>query len=98
MELIEGFLDKIESKHPKSIWFLARLIVSFGLIFMSVFGIATICLAIYPLIMLVAGKSIASFLIWFLLPVPIFITWVSSDITKNVYSEYINVGKYCWRA
>ena len=97
MELVECFLDGLESKHPKLIWFLVRFMVSVGVITMFMFGAMIVCLTMCPIIMLISGKSIACFLIWFLLPVPLFITWVSSDITKYVYSEYINTDTYCGR-
>lgn len=96
MELIEDFLRIAEEKYPKLMWFLVRLLVSIGIVIMVVFGAMMIYLAFCPFVMLIMGKSIACFLVWFMMPIPLFVTWSASDITKHIYEEYIDINYKYW--
>lgn len=92
MEIIEDFLHIVEKRYPKLIWFLVRFIVSTGLVLMMIFGASMLYIAFAPFIMLISGRSIACFLLWFMMPIPLFVTWSANDIVRHVYTEYIDIN------
>lgn len=94
MELIKNMLESFNKKYSNWMWLLVRAIICFCTANLIIYGLATIVLFFYPFISVFMGNGFAGFLIWYFIPVLFFIDWLSYDIIKIVYEEYIEDDGY----
>ena len=91
MDIFKNMLDKFAEKHPKLSWFAVRFLVIILAVNLFAYGFGALVLAIYPFTAMFLGMGVIYYLLWFLLPVPLFAVWILIELTQLVYDEYIDV-------
>lgn len=91
MEIFQNVLDKFIEKRPKLSWFAIRLFMIVLVVNLFVYGFGSLILAIYPFIAMFTEIGLIYYLLWFLLPMPLFAVWILFELAKMVYDEYINI-------
>lgn len=91
MEPIKSMLKRFEEKHPDLMWYVSRLIITILVINLCIYGFGAFLLSIYPFVVILTGSSIIWFLLWFLLPMPVFVCWVLLEFIKMIYCDYVDI-------